>query len=275
MRKIREHQSIVSLDPLKKMVECALISPYIKDEKPISLLIAAVPESGKSTVMKQYNKTRGVLYLTDCTAYGIQQNYLPSIVSGETKTIMISDLITPISKATKTRKSFIAFLNNLTEEGVGKIATYAHVRRSGEDARANVITAITRGCLGDARHGWDKMGFLSRFIVFSYSYSNDSVNSIMSRYSEQGLAEKSKKIKLKLPRRSMKVELPFEIADRIDPIAKTVGSDYNLYGFRAKINFRCLLKCLSSRNKRKTVTEADFQEFLELTRFLNFEYNPI
>ena len=45
---------LLKVEPLKKIIECVLISPYIKNEKTISLLIVAKPESGKSSVMKQY-----------------------------------------------------------------------------------------------------------------------------------------------------------------------------------------------------------------------------
>ena len=75
--------------------------------------------------MKQCRENKGVVYLTDCTAYGITRDILPNIVSGEIKTIMIPDLITPLLKQTKTRQSFIAFLNSLIEEGVAKITTYS------------------------------------------------------------------------------------------------------------------------------------------------------
>jgi len=51
-----------------------------------------------------------------------------------------------------------------------------------------------------------------------------------------------------------------------------VGEKFELYGIRAKINFRCLLKCLAHRNKRKIVTDAEFREFLELVDFMNFSY---
>lgn len=164
----QENGYLIHLEPLKKIVECALLSPYIKNEKPISLLIVGKAESGKSSVMKQYRENKGVVYLTDCTAYGITRDILPKIVSGEIKTIMIPDLLTPLSKQTKTRQSFIAFLNNLIEEGVAKIRTYSTVWN--RDVKANVITAITDEALRDARHSWAKMGFLSRFIIFSYSY---------------------------------------------------------------------------------------------------------
>lgn len=61
------------------------ISPHIKNEKPLSLLIVAKPESGKSSAMKQYRENKGIAYLTDCTAYGLTRDVLPKIVTGEIK----------------------------------------------------------------------------------------------------------------------------------------------------------------------------------------------
>jgi hypothetical protein len=184
---------------------------------------------------------------------------------------MIPDLITPLSKQTKTRQSFVAFLNSLIEEGVSKITTYSTIWD--KDVKANVITAVTDDTLRDARHGWAKRGFLSRFIVFTYSYSLSTVMEILNRYSTQGLNLKSAKVKL--PKKGVKVQLPEEIADKLNPLAMRIGEQFRLYGFRAKINFRCLLKCLAYRNGRKVVTEEEFQEFLELADYMNFQYNTI
>jgi len=267
----KERGYLIKIEPLKKIVECALISPYIKDEKPISLLIIAKPESGKSSVMKQYRENQGVVYLTDCTAYGITRDILPKIVSGEVKTIMIPDLITPLSKQTKTRQSFVAFLNNLIEEGVAKITTYSTVWN--QDAKANVISAVTDQALRDARHGWAKMGFLSRFVIFTYSYNISTVIEILNSYSEH--AHNPEYTKMKIPKKQVDIKLTKEIADKLNPIAMKIGEQFRIYGFRAKINFRSLLKSLAHLNGRKTVTERDFEELLELADYMNFGYNPI
>jgi hypothetical protein len=262
---------MIKIEPLKKMVECALISPYIKDEKPISLLIVAKAESGKTTAMKMYRENKGVVYLTDCTAYGITRDILPKIVSGEIKTIMIPDLITPLAKSTKTRQSFVAFLNNLIEEGVAKMTSYATVWN--KDCNANVITAVTDEELRDARHNWAKIGFLSRFILFSYSYSIATITRILNAYSEHGLA--TNPVRMRMPKRQVDIKLAKEIADKIDPIAMKIGEQFKLYGLRAKINFRSLLKALAYRNSKKTVTEEEFGEFLELATYMNSDFNPL
>jgi hypothetical protein len=266
-----ERDTLIHIGLLKKIIEATLISPYIKGEKPISLLIVAKAESGKTSAMKMYRENKGIMWMTDCTAYGITRDILPKIVSGEVKTLVIPDLLTPLSKSHKTRQSFVAFLNNLIEEGVAKITTYATIWD--REVKANVITAVTDEALRDGRHEWAKMGFLSRFIVFSYSYNMSTIIEILNHYSEHGL--RMGKVELQLPTEEVEIELPKEIADKLNPIAMKVGEQFKLYGIRAKINFRSLLKALAFRNKRNVVTEAEFQEFLELTDYMNFDFNPI
>jgi SAM-dependent methyltransferase len=108
---------------------------------------------GKTSVMKEYRTNKGILYLTDCTAYGIEQNYLHRIAQGEIKTLMIPDLLTPLAKQTKTRRTFVAFLNSLIEDGIAGIATGVMVWTKDTDASVNVITSVTSQALRDARHG--------------------------------------------------------------------------------------------------------------------------
>jgi len=263
---------LINTAQLEKTIEATLISPHIQNERPVSLLIIAKPESGKTAMLKQYRQTKGVFYMTDCTAYGITRDVLPKIVSGEVSTLMIADLLTPLSKAVRTRESFVAFLNNLIEEGVAKITSYANVWD--KEVRANVITAVTDSALKDGRHDWAKLGFLSRFILFSYSYDISTVTKIFSYYSEHSY-DSSFNSKFKIPEKQVNITLTKETADRLDSIASKIGQQFQIYGIRAKINFRSFLKALAVRNKRNTVTEAEFKEFLELADYMNLNFNPL
>ena len=86
------------------------------------------------------------------------------------------------------------------------------------DVKANIITAITEDALRDARHGWAKMGFLSRFIIFSYSYHLSTVAMILRSYSYRGLTLQP--LKVKLPRaKQIKVFLASALAEQLNPIA--------------------------------------------------------
>lgn len=267
----QERDTLVNVEPLRKLVECALISSYLKDEKPLSLLIVAKAESGKTSVMKQYKLNRGIAYVSDCTAFGLTRDILPKIVSSEIRTLVIPDLITPLSKSHKTRQGFIAFLNNLIEEGIVKITSYATIWD--KEVKANLITAVTDEALKDGRHDWAKVGFLSRLIVFSYSYDLSTIMKILNCYSKHGLTTEN--IKFEMPKKEAKIELPAEIAEKLNPIATKIGEQFGVYGIRAKINFRSLLKSLAFRNGKKIVTDEEFQEFLELADFMNFRYNTL
>jgi hypothetical protein len=48
-----------------------------------------------------------------------------------------------------------------------------------------------------------------------------------------------------------------------------------LHGFRFFLNTKTMLKALALLNGRTTVTKKEFEEFLELSRYLNCKFNPI
>jgi len=196
---------------------------------------------------------------------------LPKISAGEIKTIIIPDLLTPLSKSTKTRHAFIGFLNALIEEGIAKITTYTTVWE--KEVKCNIITSVTKQELFDARHDWAKLGFLSRFLIFSYDYPLSLVMQIFHFYSTHGyfIVEK----KLKIPDGEVDVELPLDIAERLTPIAMSVGAELGSYGFRTKINLRSFIKALALKEGRKKVTEEDFKKLLYLVNWLNLKCNPI
>lgn len=262
----------MALDALETTVKATLFSAYVKDEKPLSLLIVAKPESAKTEVLKKYRENKGIVYLTDCTAYGLTRDILPKAISGEVKHIVIADLITPLSKSTKTRQSLIAFLNNLIEEGVAKMTTYASVWE--REVKCGLVTAITDEALKDGRHDWAKMGFLSRMFLFSYSYPI----SLVYRIFESLMGDKSavgEHVKLKFPSRPKEVTLPKNIAEELVPISMKVGESMQIYGFRFFLNTKTMLKALALMHGRSTVTKADLKTFLELSTFLNANFNPI
>jgi hypothetical protein len=80
---------------------------------------------------------------------------------------------------------------------------------------------------------------------------------------------------MRLPKKCINVELPETIAEKLNPIAMKIGEQFELYGIRAKINLRSVIKALAFRNGRSTVSELDFNELLELADYMNFNYNII
>jgi len=137
-----------------------------------------------------------------------------------------------------------------------------------------MISAITDDALQDGRHEWAKMGFLSRMFIFSYSYPISAVYKIFDSLmrDKSGVDEK---IELKFPNQPKDVVLPKPIAKKLIPISMKVGESMKLHGFRFFLSTKTMLKALALLNGRATVTDREFEEFLELSRYLNCQFNPI
>ena len=69
--------------------------------------------------------------------------------------------------------------------------------------------------------------------------------------------------------------LPNSIAKELVPISMKIGESMKLYGFRFFLNTKTMLKSLALLNGNTVVTNKEFEEFLELSRYLNWQFNPI
>ena len=83
------------------------------------------------------------------------------------------------------------------------------------------------------------------------------------------------KIKVNLPDKPISINLPKTFADQLDTYAVVIGNQCNLYGLRAKINLRAILKALAYRNGTDTVSQREFDEFMELTDFMNYRFKEV
>lgn len=104
---------MIKLEELEKLIEVTLFTGYIKNERPVSLLIVADPESGKTELVKKAKRVKSVLYLTDATAWGIVDKHWDDIEKRKIRHIIIPDLTVPLGKQTETRKTFTRFLSAL------------------------------------------------------------------------------------------------------------------------------------------------------------------
>lgn len=269
---------MIKVEEIKGIVRKAIFSGYLKDEKPLSLLIAALPESGKTTVLEGFYRTDGILLVSDATAYGIikETDDLKDIEKGDIRHIIIPDLVAPLSKRPETTKSFVAFMNALIEEGVVNINTYAvKISKRTIPARCGLITAITPEYLNDQRHGWLKMGFLSRMLPVTYSYSQSTVRSIFEYIlKEEHLQQELEE--LDLPVRNVKVELNEKYAREIMPFVQaSVFKAEGLYGFRLQRQIQTLLKASALEEGRTKVTKKDIHTAIGVLDYVNLDYRKI
>ena len=215
---------MIGTEDIEKLIKLSLFSAYLDGEKAVSLLITARVESGKTELVRKASECARVLYITDLTAWGIQRKYLKQISDGEIRTLIIPDLITPLSKQSSTVETFISFLNNLIEEGVSEVQTYAMSLKLPNPARCNVIACIAKEHLFDRRHRWSKIGFLSRMVPISYEYGPSAIYDIMQSIALRGYKNEADFVDLNLPNSDVEVELPIDVAREIAGLAPHMPS---------------------------------------------------
>jgi len=63
---------MIKLDPIERILQIILASGKVKGEKPLSAIIVAPVEAGKTSIIRRVClKAEPALYLTDATAFGI------------------------------------------------------------------------------------------------------------------------------------------------------------------------------------------------------------
>jgi len=267
--------ALKDLDALLDMIVLVLLSAYVRDAKPVSLLIIAHPESGKTEVMRKFAVNKNVAYLSDVTAYGIQRDYLNAIEAGEVRHIMIPDLLKPLSRKESTVNTFITFMNSLIEEGVAAVSTYATPRLVfPKPVKCGLIAAITSDEFKDHRHKWKRLGFLSRTIPFSYSYGMQTVNKVFQYIIGLDYI-KEHDIKLDLPQEDKVIKLPRKYAQAILPSTATVARAQETYGFRLQKQFQALLQASALESHRRIVNKTDVDRVLRLMDWVNEDEKPI
>lgn len=263
---------MINTAPLEDVIKMTIYSGYLMDENPVSLLVVAGVEAGKTELVKKFKRNKGLIYLTDCTAYGIAKNYLPEMETGKIKHLVIPDLITPLSKSKTTRNSFISFLNNLVEEGVIEIQTYAITSK--RQASCGLITCIARQHLLDARHQWNKMGFMSRMLSLSWDYPQSTIIKIFESIIDGGYRDEGQ-ILLNLPENKTKIKDNKAIFKKLIPFSIQFAHAEKIYGFRMQKHLQRLLMASALERGSNKVEQEDFDRLLNVVDYLNLDFKKI
>lgn len=278
---------MIKLDKVTNLLELVFYSAYIEGEQPISALVTAPPEAGKTENVMRFADNGGIRVLTDCTAYGIMRDYADPIRERKVRHLVIPDLVRPLSRGKDTVHGLVAFLNSLVEEGVISVSTYAEtigVPKDGEKQDAPVkcglVATLAREVLTDGRHGWAKMGFMSRLVPISYDYSIQTQREIQKSIAKREYVG-STPITLDLPEKDVAVALKEHEANQLLTltalIAPSLGGTGGVkpYGFRLQKHIQRLAMASAIKHKREVVTMEDVDFLNELSTCMNLDYYPL
>lgn len=280
----------IGLEPVKNFVKYSIYSGFVENApRPLSILVAAHPERGKSTeVQKWYGL--GVINLQDMTSYGVDRQIQE--MSGREVDIfhhiIIADLEKISARNRVVRNELLAKFRILMDEGLQDVSTGRDRLHLDKPLQLGIIMATTPDDLGDKRSVFRSLSFQSRLIPFTYDFSDqlkfrilDFIESEEHNERQKFTFKRKKKAKVTLPRKYAKKLTPYAITlarelenfSRKSPIKKT--EEMRLLGIRCKENLMTFLKSIALYKGRKVVQKEDFEEFQGLYRWMNYQFNDI
>lgn len=266
--------SMINTETLEIAMKLAIWSIKIKDEIPVSLLILAPPEHGKTAIMLKLSQIDTVKTITDFNTFQFQ-DFVNDYIADKKRTIIIPDFLKVMRKKYSTQQNAIGIINAITEEGwIGKLPLGQSVDRR---INANVITALVPQEIKDKRRKWSQLGFLSRFVPLSFSYS-DVTKEMIRGYIKDRNYRSEVPIKAEIGVSQNFVYLPKTMAEMIENIA--LGTllrfkDTDLTGFRLQRQLQVLAMSSALSKGREEVNEEDVNLIKEISHFINFDFNMI
>jgi hypothetical protein len=262
------------MEELKNLIKYSLFTGYLVDEKPISLLIIAPSESGKTEVLDNFKELNGVVYVNDTTPFGIVKvlNQLQAL-GKKVNHIIIPDLLNPLSKSQPSVRGFVHFFNSIMEEGLTKIET-AGIQFNIEPIQCGLISAITVEGYKARKAYWTGVGFLRRMLPFSYQYDNPTVYSILDNIIQQGYLKVDSE-KIVFPKEKQSINLEEKFARQMLPYSLKLGTEKGAYGFTDQKHFQRLLKAIALSKGKVVVDQSDVDDLKKCAVHMNLDFKCI
>lgn len=275
VRRLDSRKRLVNTEDLEYIIELVLLSGWIKNADPLSLIISSNVGAGKTELVKQYSETKGVKFLSEATAYGIKSRYLKDIQMGRIKHLIIGDLLVPLSKQKKTRDDFTAFCNTIIEDGIESIHTYAQHWDGKAPVKCGLITTIAKPDFLSKSRRWGAMGFLSRAIPVTYRYSLTTRLRIYQQIATAKTLTELPKKHIWLPNRPVTIKPSSSLNLKLIELSMKFEELEQVYGFRRQEQFQTMAMSNALRNHRLSVTRQDCDKVVELSKYINLSFTEI
>ena len=252
---------LINVDDILKIVKLVLLSGYIKGVKPLSLFLISEYGLGKTEIITNY-KDKRILFATDISYIGL----LSELKENKNVThLVIPDFLKITMKKRSTSDNLISLLNAGTEEGIGMI----HLGNFKEDFKnrnIGIVVATTKDSYNQRKKYWKGIGFLSRMIICSYSYSKDTTDKIITFINSEEYLNNNKKSRLDCLRKQ-EIKSTEQLNKQLNDIADKK--------FRTLKQLQTLAKCNALVRNDNKVTIEDINEIKRLSKYLNLGYNKL
>jgi len=261
---------MIGVEKLTKMLEVALYSGRVRNERPLSVLIISSVGAGKSKMISKLHGNDGILYMTDMTPYAIYKRFGRELREGKIRHLVSPDLLNALLKPKEQAEAFIGFMNALIEEGIARIQSKESNFVAEFPVSVGFITAISKQDFDKRQDRWAAIGFLSRMLPVSYTYDKVTIDQIFD-YIFRREYHQERPIKLSFPREAVEVTLPLDLARQLQGLAEKLKDTQDEYGFRRQEQLQRFVLGHALSQERIVVTPDDLIALQEVVPFINYE----
>lgn len=156
---------LIGMELVEEFVSTAILSGRLQHESPVSILLIAAPESGKTSIALE-KPCKAVMAFTDVTGRGLMEICR---LNGDVTHIIINDLVPVMSHRSSVNQYTISVINSMTEEGIQAVAYPKGIEKYDAGKRA-IIACLTLDLANDGRAWWNRIGLASRLLPFSFDH---------------------------------------------------------------------------------------------------------
>lgn len=268
---------LIGVEIVSEFIQSVLMTGKVKSFEPVSAIIIATPECGKTSIVTDAfttGRTKSAIQLTDVTGRGLMElckNH-PEVTH-----FIFNDMVTILSHKQSVNTYTLSVLNAMTEEGIqsaaypGRVESYEHGKRA-------IIGCVTTAMMKDQRRWWNAHGLSSRLFPFCYDH-NAALTIKVKDSIEMGEGKKRKKKTSKRGGYVVKkvaVEMSPEIRKKVrvlsDIISHSLGDSK---GYRRLHQFNSLIRghALARGDRAKKVSQKDLEFLYRIQPYISYE-NP-
>jgi len=295
---------MIDVELILGILETALWTGALKDEKPLSLMLIASVGDGKSEMLRKSYKppkiktqwkdmkgkdgkvTKGklqqvehigsVLYTTDTTPYTLYHKWGELLKSGQIKHIVIPDFLSVLTKGKEAMPETVRFYNSLIEEGICRIESRYSDFITEIPVQIGLITAVS---FQDYQHrsktqNWGALGFLSRVLPVSFRYSDDTKKRILHSTFLKGYHNEGK-FALNLPDHLVSVELPGKYEAQMLKLANALKDPSDKTGARRLKQLMTFVMADALKHGRDIVGDEELARLWQYSEYFNPECKPL
>jgi hypothetical protein len=258
---------------LRDFVTSVLMTGRVKGIDPLSALLIAYPERGKTSIVLE-RPCKSVVAVSDCTGRGLQEicKHRP-----EVSHIVLSDMITVLAHRGTVARYTISILNAMTEEGIQAIAFPGSIEVFPNGRRA-IIACLTPELVSDHRHWWNKTGFTSRMLPFAFEHSKELQLKIKDALADGKQEHDKNVLALTVPDGRITVEFNQTAKRIIKSLAERKAKEFDEIGYRRIKQYRALAAghALMRTWKNASIQHDDLQFLKNIEKHVSYtEVTPL